>query len=245
MGGRLPLVATSDFTPEQQQLYERLVRTRIARADDEGYQAALPDGRLIGPFNAFLRAPEIGAAQLEWAQAISAAGLPKNACEVAILTVAAEWDAAYVLYAHTIAAVNAGVSAQGIADVAARTSSSALSAEELLAHQLAVALVRHHEVADDLYARVLNAFGEAGSIALTLLIGQYLATSALVTCFRVPGPETGRRPTHSWMPPSSATAGSDPAPRRRNRCHSPRSKCTKECSRHRNVRPFPTLFTTP
>jgi hypothetical protein len=76
LGGRLDLLSPEQLTTDQRQLYDRLSATRIARAKDAGYQAALPDGRLIGPFNAFLRVPPIGAAQVEWAQAISAAGLP-------------------------------------------------------------------------------------------------------------------------------------------------------------------------
>src|SRR3954471_21441167 len=76
LGGRLALLAPDELSTEQRRLHDRLTSTRVSRATSTGYRAALPDGRLIGPFNAFLRAPAIAEQQLAWAQAISAADLP-------------------------------------------------------------------------------------------------------------------------------------------------------------------------
>lgn len=109
LGGRLRLLPVDELDPAQATLHARLVTTRVARADDAGYRAVLPDGRLLGPFNGFLRTPAISGPQLDWAQAISAAGLPDDVRKVAILTVGAEWETAYVLYAHSLAARKAGV----------------------------------------------------------------------------------------------------------------------------------------
>lgn len=188
LGGRLPLMAPAELSVDQRHLHGRLTATRVARADSSGYQASLDDGRLIGPFNAMLRTPGIGESQLDWAQAISAAGLPDGVREVAILTVATEWDATYVLYAHRIAARAAGLSDDDVAELTARRTPTGLSVEELLAHRLAVALVRDHNVQDELYAEIVDVVGEERLVALVELIGQYLATSAIVTCFRVPAP---------------------------------------------------------
>ena len=121
-GGRLRLLDRAELDAEQSTLSDRLTVTRVATGRRAGYRAALDDGRLVGPFNAFLRAPRIGERQLDWAEAISAADLPADVREVAILTVAAEWRAEYVLYAHSAAARGAGLSEDTIAElVAART----------------------------------------------------------------------------------------------------------------------------
>ena len=188
LGGRLALLAPDELSTEQRRLHDRLTSTRVSRATSTGYRAALPDGRLIGPFNAFLRAPAIAEQQLAWAQAISAADLPGGVREVVVLTVAAEWNAEYATYAHRIAARGAGVPEASITALTDRRPPPGLEPDELLAHRLALALVRDHDVPDPLYAEVVETFGEHRTVVLLALIGQYLATSALLTCFRVSAP---------------------------------------------------------
>jgi 4-carboxymuconolactone decarboxylase len=188
-GGRLRLLPVNELDPAQAGLHARLLTTWLARADDASYQTVLPDGRLLGPFNGFLRIPAISGPQLDWAQAISAFGLPNDVREATILTVGAEWETAYVLYAHSLAARKAGVSGPDIDALrTSRDEFAALSPEASLAHRLTVAIVRDHDVPDDLYAEVIETFGEKATVALVVLIGQYLTTSALLTCFRVPAP---------------------------------------------------------
>lgn len=188
LGGRLALLEPSELSPEQQELHDRLGATRVAAAGQSGYRAALDDGRLIGPFNALLRIPDVGRRQLEWAQAIAAQGLPGTVRETVILTVAAEWDARYIAYAHAIAGRAAGLADSAIIELLAGGTPARLGREELLAHRLTRALVRGHDVPDELYSEAMAAFGEVMTVAITALVGQYLATSALLTCFRVPAP---------------------------------------------------------
>jgi 4-carboxymuconolactone decarboxylase len=190
LGGRLRLLPVDELDPAQAALHARLLTTWFARADDAGYQAALPDGRLLGPFNGFLRTPVISERQLDWAQAISAMDLPDDVREAAILAVGAEWEAAYVLYAHSQAARKVGISDRDIEVIRAahHEKPAGLSSEADLAHRLTVALVRDHDVPEHLYNEVIETFGEPATVTLVVLIGQYLATSALLTCFRVPAP---------------------------------------------------------
>jgi 4-carboxymuconolactone decarboxylase len=188
-GGRLRLLDPAELDAEQKKLSDRLTVTRVARGRHAGYRAALDDGRLVGPFNALLRAPAIGERQLDWAEAISGADLPPAAREVAILTVAAWWRAEYVLYAHSAAARDAGLSAETIEHLVAARTPAGLDRPARLAHDVALTLVRDHDVPDDLYGEFLSVFGEARAVVLLALIGQYLATCAVTTCFRVPAPE--------------------------------------------------------
>jgi len=189
LGGRLRLLPVDELDPAQAALHARLLTTRLARADDAGYRAVLPDGRLLGPFNGFLRTPAISGPQLDWAQAIYAGGLPDDVREASILTVGAQWEAAYVLYAHSLAARKAGIRDQDIdALCSARREPAGVSPEAKFAHRLTVAIVRDHDVPDDLYGEVVETFGEPATVTLVALVGQYLATSALLTCFRVPAP---------------------------------------------------------
>lgn len=187
-GGRLRLLDRAELHAEQKKLSDRLMVTRVARGRQAGYRAALDEGRLVGPFNALLRAPGIAERQLDWAEAISAADLPRAAREVAILTVAAQWRAEYVLYAHRAAARSAGLSEDAIEDLVAARLPAGLDRSARLAHEVALALVRDHDVPDELYAEFLSDFGETRAVCLLALVGQYLATCAVTTCFRVPAP---------------------------------------------------------
>lgn len=188
LGGRLPLLLPDALDGAQRAVHTRLRNTRLRTAEEAGYLAALPDGRLIGPFNAMLRSPTLAQPLLEWAEAIARANIPADVREVVILTVAAEWGAEYALYAHTAGAGYAGVPETAIAALRHGDTPLGLRAEADIAHRLAIALVRDHQVPDDLYADAVTAFGIDGLVALVNLVGQYLNTSALLACFQVPAP---------------------------------------------------------
>lgn len=187
-GGRLRLLETCELDAAQARLHDSVMATRVARGRRAGYRAALDDGRLVGPFNAMLRAPSIGERQLDWAEAISAAELPPAAREVAILVVAAHWRAAYVLDAHSAAARAAGLAEDVVEELAASRRPAGLDPMARLARDVTRALVQDHDVPDDLYRAFLTTYGETGAVTLLALIGQYLATCAVATCFRVPPP---------------------------------------------------------
>lgn len=88
LGGRLPLLSVDELDQRQRALRDRLVATRSARGTPAGYTTVLPDGRLIGPFNAMLRLPEVGEAQLDWAESISSTPIDAQIREVTILSTA-------------------------------------------------------------------------------------------------------------------------------------------------------------
>jgi 4-carboxymuconolactone decarboxylase len=188
LGGRLELLPMAELSAEQAELHEQLRATRLAAARQAGYTAALPDGRLIGPFNALLRTPAIGAAQLACTRAIGEATPTPEVREAIILTVAAQWQAPYIRYAHTHAAHTAGMPQAAISALRKGTTPVGLTPAALTAHRLAIALVRDHDVADELYAQASSTFGDEGLVALVALIGQYQATAALLACFHVPAP---------------------------------------------------------
>lgn len=187
-GGRLRLLEETELDAGQARLRNRLLATRVARGQQSGYRAALDDGRLVGPFNALLRVPAIGESQLDWAEAISAADLPPAAREVAILVVAAHWRAEYVLHAHSAAARAAGLGDELVDDLLAGRIPAGLDRPARLAHDVALAVVADHDVPDDLYRDFLSVYDETRAVTLLALIGQYLATCAVTTCFRVPTP---------------------------------------------------------
>ncbi|GGL60759.1 hypothetical protein GCM10010129_00320 [Streptomyces fumigatiscleroticus] len=191
-GGRLPLLALDALDEAQRAVHARLQATRLRGAEGAGYAAALPDGRLIGPFNVMLRNTRIARPLLEWTEAITGSGIPADVREVVILTVAAHWRAEYALYAHTAGAARAGVPEAAIAGLRRGDTPRGLRAEADVAHRVATALVRDHQVPDALYAEVIASFGTDRLVALVNLVGQYLNTCALLACFQVPAPTRHR-----------------------------------------------------
>lgn len=66
LGGRLRLADPAALSAPQQATYNYLASSKLPWAEAAGFQARLPDGRLIGPFNAVLHAPEMGRAYNAW-----------------------------------------------------------------------------------------------------------------------------------------------------------------------------------
>jgi 4-carboxymuconolactone decarboxylase len=188
LGGRLPLLWPASLDYAQHALYTRLQATRIRTVQDGGYTAMLPDGRLIGPFNAMLRTPQIAGPLLDWAQAIASAGLPADVREVVILTAGGLWQSEYVLYAHTAAAARAGVPGAAIDALHRGGTPEGLRPEADTAYRLARAVIHDREVPDGLYDEAMTILGLQAMITVLNLAGQYLTTSAVLACFQVPAP---------------------------------------------------------
>jgi 4-carboxymuconolactone decarboxylase len=191
LGGRLPLLVPAELGAEQREVYKQLESARIADAATSGFQAQLSDGRLIGPFNAYLYVPQIADALIGWAAAIASVGLPADACQVAILVVGSAWRSNYEIYAHIAEARHVGVADEAISSIVAGDHPPGLSTAADVALRLARSLMTDHLVDDSLYAEAVSEFGITGLIALINLIGRYVTTAALLACFRVPSPTGG------------------------------------------------------
>jgi len=81
LGGRLALLAPDSLSAEQRQVYDALCDLVVPEAEQGGFTARLPDGRLIGPFNALLRDPRLTSGFGQWVRAIGAGGLPTDVRE--------------------------------------------------------------------------------------------------------------------------------------------------------------------
>src|SRR3954451_873573 len=103
---RFPQFTPEQMTPEQK---------RVAEAIMSG-----PRGGLRGPFNAWLRSPEVGdRLQRVGEQLRFHSSIPAALNEFAILITAREWNAPYEWYAHYPLAVKAGLPAP-VADAVAQ-----------------------------------------------------------------------------------------------------------------------------
>ena len=189
LGGRLALLDVAHLEPAQRGAYDEIAGLRLPLAEQSGFVARLPDGRLVGPFNGFLYAPEIAHGFNAWGDAQAAhSPLAEDVRQVVILAVGAAWRAAYELYAHTAVGRKAGLPDDAIRAIIAGREPEGVSPKARAAWRFTDALVRTHTVEDATYAEAVAAFGEAGVVAMVHLVGQYLTTSALLNAFRVPVP---------------------------------------------------------
>jgi 4-carboxymuconolactone decarboxylase len=199
---RLPTIHPSALDPVQKDLYDDM-RAGIATGFN-AFQTALPDGSMIGPWNASLHHPAIGKASWQLTKAVNAlATLPANIKEVAILVVGGFHQASYEIYAHTAMAERLGMAPARIAALVANVKPADLSHDENIAFDVAYALCRGGALPDTTWALAVAAFGESGAAQLIYLVSVYAFVSTALNGFDVPAPERN--------PPSVPMAAVEPA----------------------------------
>lgn len=187
LGGRLPLRSPVALGPEARALYDRLGGGRLG--DASPFTNKTDAGELIGPFNALLYAPAIGAGFMDSHEAEGkATPLSARTREVVILSVGAVWRSAYELYAHRLVAARVGFPPEVVAALAAGEPHVGLSEDERVAQRFTLELARDRAVSDTTYAAAEAAFGREALVALTFLAAAYLATCAMLNAFAVPAP---------------------------------------------------------
>jgi 4-carboxymuconolactone decarboxylase len=191
-GGRLPMVEPAGLDGEQRALDGELRAGIVPWAERAGFAATTDDGRFIGPMNIYLHRPGISRGYLGWILAEQRDSvLPGAVREVVILTVAAAWDADYVVYSHTRLARAAGLADPAIDGILRGGPGDGLSEDELLAYRFAGELVETRAVRAQTYRQLTARFGETGAIDMGNLAGIYLAACALQKVFEVPAPGGG------------------------------------------------------
>jgi 4-carboxymuconolactone decarboxylase len=190
LGGRLPLVNVAELDPAQYEMLAYLEATKLPWAKESGFKACLPNGSLIGPFNAFLHSPQIGRSYMAWVDAESSqTSLAPDVRQVVILTVGVAWHAAYEIYAHIAVARKAGVDEATIDAVRLGQEPVGAPNAVITAWRFTRELVETQSVSSAVYQTAVTIFGDRGLVDMVHLIGQYLATCALLNAFEVPVPE--------------------------------------------------------
>lgn len=190
---RLPLLDPAALNPDQHALHERMAAGMLPWAKKFGVEAQTPDGRLLGPFNAMLYSPEMGAAQLNYLHTErDASSLDARVREVVILTVGAVCQSNYELYAHRAVAAQTGLAAvdiEALATGAELGANTQLQPEEQTAHRFVQAITKDHRVPKEIFAEAQKTFGHKGLVDMLHLAGLYMSISALLNAFEVPVPE--------------------------------------------------------
>ena len=185
-GGRFPLLE-----PAQLSATQRALHTAIAGPPrDQGpFLIADGEGRLAGPFNALLYAPEIGHAVQALGAALRFGGaLPARTRELVICLIAAKADSAYEWYAHSRVAAEAGISADELAELQSGRVPATLDPAEDTAVRFAARLVDSTTMPAELHAETREHFGHSGVTELSVLVGYYRLLAGLLAAGNVPAP---------------------------------------------------------
>lgn len=173
---RIPLVSDANMTDAQRRVHDAMM---------SGPRRAPP----VGPLAAAMHRPDL-------AEAWSALGLvlrfnssfPPRLREFVILLVGRYWDCQFEWFSHESEARKAGLSAETI-ETLRQGGTSFAAADEQAIHDYAIALLRDHHVDDATYQRILDAYGTAGIVELTALIGYYAMVALTLNAHEIGVPD--------------------------------------------------------
>jgi 4-carboxymuconolactone decarboxylase len=187
-GARIKKLDPSCLDDEQRSLYDAIAGGRRAQGP-QLFRLTDEDGRLEGPFNAFLLQPRLGSALQALGSAVRYdTGLDDRCREIAILVVAAHWRSGFEWYAHEAVARSAGL---GDAELAAIRDGrhGELDGREAVVARTVAALAGRGELDDAEYREAVGEVGVTGLFELLTLVGYYATLALQLRVFRVPAPE--------------------------------------------------------
>ena len=184
---RFPVLKPEQMTPEQ-------------RAVAEAIQSG-PRKSLGGPFNAWLRSPEVADRAQKVGEYIRfKSSVPAKLNEFAILITARHWNAKYEWYAHYPLALQAGLEPAVAADLAQGRRPRGMSEDEAVIYDFSTELRRDRQVSDATYARAKALLGEQGIVDLIGVNGYYDLVSMTLNTARVATPPDGALPLPDLKP---------------------------------------------
>ena len=148
-----------------------------------------PRGGMRGPFNAWLRSPELADRLQKVGEYIRFnSSLDKRVNEMAIIMTAQAWGSQYEWYAHAPLALKAGLDPSIVAAIGAGRKPDKMQDDEAIVWEFTTQLRRDHAVDDETYAKALEKFGEQGLMDLIAVNGYYDVVSMTLNVARVMPP---------------------------------------------------------
>ena len=154
-----------------------------------------PRKGLSGPFNAWLRSPEL-------ADRLQMVGeylrfiflLVLRVIEMAIIMTAQHWGSQYEWYAHAPLALKAGLDPAIITALGEGRKPDSMKDDEAIVWEFTTQLRRDHNVDDAIYARAVDKFGEQGVMDLIAVNGYYDVVSMTLNVAHVAPPAGSEMP---------------------------------------------------
>jgi 4-carboxymuconolactone decarboxylase len=176
---RLPALRFEDLDAAGQALWVQIV-------DSRGDAALSAEGSLTGPFNVWVSAPDIGAPLLELGTRLRFnSHLEPRLLELAIVTIAARWQAEFEWWAHTRRAREHGIAEEVLEALAAGEAPSFTLDDERVVHAVANELATGGKLDKKTYDAATAMLGRARLVELVTLCGYYTSVSFTLNAFGV------------------------------------------------------------
>jgi 4-carboxymuconolactone decarboxylase len=193
---RLPYLRYDELGPDGQRVWDGVVGTR-------GGELVNAEGGLIGPFNAFLHAPEIGRRLSSLGAAVRfRTSIERRLTEVAIITVGARWKAEFEWWAHARMAREHGVPDAVVTAIGGGEDPPFTAGDERAVYTVARQLTLTGQLGREAFEDARRFLGDAGMVELVSLCGYYTLISFLLNAFAVPLPP-GAEPQFDGIPKAS------------------------------------------
>jgi 4-carboxymuconolactone decarboxylase len=179
---RLPYLRYDDLDRDGQEVWDRVVGSR-------GDQLVDGQGGLVGPFNAFVHAPDVGKHLAALGRVLRfETSIERRLSEVAIITMGAAWKAEFEWWAHARMARKHGVP-DAVVDAIGRGDEPLFEADDERAiYAVARQLAGTGQVDQKTYDAAQRLLGDTGVVELVSLCGYYTLISFLLNAFTVPLP---------------------------------------------------------
>ena len=173
---RLQTIEKTDMTERQKQIYDEIVSG--------------PRGQVRGPLSIWLYRPELAdRAQRLGQYCRYDTSLEPRLSELAILTTARIWDAAFEWQAHVPHALAGGVDSSIIDSLSADQTPSFVSKDEEIVYAVTREINITRQLSDNTYNQVVKILGVEATVDLIGLLGYYALISMTIKAFDIPSIE--------------------------------------------------------
>ena len=173
---RFPPLSRETMTPAQRTAAEAI--------------AAGPRGGSRGPFQAWLRSPELADRLQRVGEYLRfSSAVPRRLNELAILITARAWDAQFEWWAHHRLALEAGLDPAVAADIAEGRRPAAMQPDEAVVYDFCTELRATRRVGDATLAAAIELLGEQGVVDLIGVSGYYDVVSMTLNVAEVALPD--------------------------------------------------------
>jgi 4-carboxymuconolactone decarboxylase len=146
-------------------------------------------GTLGGPYNVFLRSPEMGNLAQKFGEYVRfRSTVPRKLNEMAILMTAKWWSSQFEWTAHKPAAAMAGLSVEVIDAIQAGARPSRMQQDEATVYDFCSELRERKRVSDRTFRSAIDLLGEQGVVDLLGVIGYYDLVAMTLNVDRYPLP---------------------------------------------------------
>ena len=171
---RLKPLDTGLMTDRQKQVYDAIISG--------------PRGQVRGPLAVWLHRPELASKAQKLGQYCRYdSALPPRLSELAILTTARIWDAAFEWQAHVPHALAGGITPKVIASLESDETPQFDKADEAVVYAFSRELNMTRAVTDETFDRTIECLGADATVDLVGVLGYYALISMTIKAFDLPG----------------------------------------------------------